>query len=402
MGKIVAITGNSASAHAMRQINPDVCAAYPITPSTQVMEEFSQYVADGKVNTELVTVESEHSAMSACIGAAAAGGRVMTATSANGMALMWEMLYIASGLRTPLVLTLVNRALSAPINIHGDHSDGMGARDTGWIQLYSENCQETYDNLLQAFPIGEHKDVRLPVMVCLDGFIISHSIENMEMLDDSSVQKFIGKYKAHYPLLDVDHPVTYGAINLTDYYMEFKRQQVEAMKHAKDVILEVSQKFKKLTGRDYPLFKEYRMKDAQVAVIAMGSACGTAQASVDRMRAKGVKAGLIKLRVFRPFPFDEIIKALSRVKAVAVFDRADSFGAMGGPLFQEVRSALYELKKQPKVVNYIYGLGGRNLAVEEVNWAYKQLVQIVKTGKVKRLTDYLGVRDYKEAKKWLA
>ncbi|HUU50019.1 MAG TPA: transketolase C-terminal domain-containing protein [Nitrospinota bacterium] len=402
MGKIVAITGNSAAAEAMRQINPDVCAAYPITPSTQVMEEFSQYVADGIVNTELVTVESEHSAMSACIGAAAAGGRVMTATSANGMALMWEMLYIASGLRTPLVLTLVNRALSAPINIHGDHSDGMGARDSGWIQLYSENSQETYDNLLQAFPIGEHEDVRLPVMVCLDGFIISHSIENMEMLENEEVQKFIGKYKPHYPLLDVDHPVTYGALNLTDYYMEFKRQQVEAMKHAKGVILDVSKRFKELSGRDYPLFREYMMEDAEVAIVVLGSACGTAQASVDRLRAKGIKAGLIKLRVFRPFPFYEIIDALSHVKAVAVLDRADSFGAMGGPVFQEVRSALLELKESPKVINFIYGLGGRNLAVEEINWAYNELLKIVKTGKVERLTDYLGVRDYKEAKKWLA
>ena len=402
MGKIVAITGNSAAAEAMRQINPDVCAAYPITPSTQVMEEFSQYVADGVVNTNLVTVESEHSAMSACIGAAAGGGRVMTATSANGMALMWEMLYIASGLRTPLVLTLVNRALSAPINIHGDHSDGMGARDTGWIQLYSENCQETYDNLLQAFPIGEHEDVRLPVMVCLDGFIISHSIENMEMLENEKVKSFIGDYKPHYPLLDVEHPVTYGAINLTDYYMEFKRQQVEAMKHAKDVIIEVSKRFKKLSGRDYPLFREYKMDDAEVAIVVIGSAGGTAQVSVDQMRKKGIKAGLLKLRVFRPFPFYELMDALSNVKAVAVLDRADSFGAMGDPLFQEVRSALYDLKEQPKAVNYIYGLGGRNLAVEEINWVYSELTKILKTGKIERLTDYLGVRDHKEAKKWLA
>ncbi len=375
MAKVVALTGNVAAAHAMRQINPDVCAAYPITPSTEVMQQFATFVSNGQVDTELVTVESEHSAMSACIGASAAGGRVMTATSANGLALMWEMLYIAAGNRLPIVLTLVNRALSAPINIHCDHSDAMGARDTGWIQLFSENAQEAYDNLIQAFCIGEDMGVRLPVMVCFDGFIISHSIERMELLDDAQVKDFIGQYKPHRPLLDLDNPSTYGPLALQDYYSESKRQQTEAMEKAGPVILEVGERFAKTFGRKYAFFEEYRLEDAEVAIVAMGSSIGTIKVMVDKLRAEGVAAGVLKLRTFRPFPAKEIVAALKHIPKIAVMDRAESFG-LGGPLFAEIRSALYDAESRPQVVSHIYGLGGRDLGLEAIRGVFKQLQEL--------------------------
>ena len=393
MPKKVAMTGNVAVANAMRQLNPDVCAAYPITPSTEIMQQFSTFVADGLVDTVLVTVESEHSAMSACIGACAAGGRVMNATSANGLALMWEMLYIASGNRLPIVLSCVNRALSAPINIHGDQSDSMGARDAGWIQIYAENAQEAYDNTVQAPRIGEHKDVRLPVMSCMDGFIISHSIENMELLDDDKVKAFVGQYSSPVPtLLQIDNPVTYGALHLQDYYMESKKQQHEAIKNAKKVVVEVGKEYGKLSGRTYGLFEDYKLKDADVAVVVLNSAAGTAKYVVDELRAKGIKAGLLKPRLFRPFPLDEIAVALKNCSAVCVMDRADSFGAAGGPLFSEFRSALYDSPKRPVMFNKIFGLGGRDLGLDDIRKVYKELVKAAETGKAPKLYEYITVR----------
>lgn len=393
MGKIVAMTGNIAIAEAMRQINPDLCAAYPITPSTEIMQEFSTFVADGLVDTELVAVESEHSAMSACIGASAAGGRVMTATSSQGLALMWEMLYVAASCRLPIVMTVVNRALNAPLNIHCDHSDSMGARDSGWIQIYSENAQEAYDNIIQAIRIGQDSRVRLPVMVCLDGFIISHSIERMELLEDEEIRRFIGPHVSYYPLLDIEHPVTYGPVDLQDYYTEHKRQQVEAMKNAKGVILEIAEEFRTLSGREYGFFKEYQLRDAGIAILVLGSAGGTIQAVVDKLRADGIKAGILKLRVLRPFPFQELIESLKNLKVLAVLDRSDSFGAMGGPVFHELRSALLELKDPPKVINFIYGLGGRDLGLEDVKRVYQELQKIASNSHIAKLVDYLTVRE---------
>jgi len=383
------LTGNSAIAYAMKQINPDVCAAYPITPSTQIVEEFSSYVADGAVDTEFITVESEHSAMSACIGASAAGARVMTATSSQGLALMWEMLYIASGMRLPIVLTNVNRALSAPINIHCDHSDSMGARDSGWIQLYSETVQEAYDNLLQAVRIAEHKDVLLPVMVCLDGFITSHAIENISLIDDAEVREFIGEYRAEHSLLDTDNPVTYGAMTLPDTYIEFKLQQSEAIARAKDVVSEIGREFGKKFGREYGLMEKYRLDDADAAIVILSSAAGTAKVAVDELRKAGKKVGILKPRLFRPFPFREIADALKNVKAIAVLDRADSMSGFGGPLFNEVRSALYELEKRPKVVSRIFGLGGRDYKVKDAAGVFEELLKIAETGKVETLTKYI-------------
>ncbi len=392
--KKVAMTGNVAVANAMRQINPDVCAAYPITPSTEIMQQFSTFVANGQVDTELVTVESEHSAMSACIGAAAAGGRVMNATSANGLALMWEMLYIAAGNRLPIVLSCVNRALSAPINIHCDHSDSMGARDSGWIQLYAENAQEAYDNTIQAVRIGEHPDLHLPVMSCMDGFIISHSIENLELLDDRQVGDFVGPYKGTaYPLLDLANPVTYGALHLQDYYIESRKQLHEAHKRAKNIVIEVGREYGKLSGRSYGLFETYKMDDAEIGIVALNSAAGTAKVVVDEFRAKGVKAGLLKPRLFRPFPYLEIADALKGLKALCVLDRADSFGAAGGPLFIEVRSALYDLPKRPVAINKIFGLGGRDLGLDDLRKVFEELVTLLDKGQAKSLYEYITVRE---------
>jgi pyruvate ferredoxin oxidoreductase alpha subunit len=387
------LSGNEAVATAMKQINPDVVAAFPITPSTEVPQYFSQFVADGEVDTEFVAVESEHSAMSACVGASSAGARAMTATSANGLALMWEILYIAASSRLPIVMPCINRALSGPINIHNDHSDSMGARDSGWIQIYSEDNQEAYDNIIQAVKIAENKDVLLPVMVCLDGFIVSHSVENIELQETEKVRKFIGMYEPDEYLLNAKYPIAMGPLDLPPHYFEHKRLQAEAMKNAKEVILQVAKEYEKLTGKKYELFEEYRMEDAEVGIVILNSTAGTAKEVVDKLRDEGVKAGLIKLRVFRPFPVDEIAKALSGLKALAVMDKSDSFSAAGGPVFAEVRSALYGVSQNLNVISYIYGLGGRDVTMNDIDTVYRNLIDIAKTGKVNETYNYVGVRE---------
>ncbi|MBM3285571.1 MAG: pyruvate ferredoxin oxidoreductase, partial [Candidatus Aminicenantes bacterium] len=382
MSVIKILNGNQTIAEAVRQIDPDVVAAYPITPSTAVVETIAQFKADGLIQGEFVCPESEHSAMSVCIGAAAAGGRVMTATCSQGLALMWEMLYIAAGLRLPIVAAIVNRALSAPINIHGDHSDTMGARDSGWIQIYSENCQEAYDNFIQAFRIGEHLDVRTPVLVGLDGFIISHSAEVIQVEDDEKVRKFVGEYQAVYPLLDTSRRITVGPIDFTDYYFEHKRSQIEGIENSPPVIEEVGREFGRKFGRSYGFFEEYRMDDAEVAIVVMSSAAGTGKDAVDELRGEGLPIGLLKPRVFRPFPHEKMAAALKRLKAVAVLDRASSPGAFGAPLFTEIRSALYDSDRRPKIVNYVYGLGGRDINIEHFKEVAAKLRKIAETGKV--------------------
>ncbi len=395
MQRTVAVVGTDAVAEAMRQINPDVVPAYPITPQTAIVETFSEMVADGKVESLLINVESEHSAMSAGIGAAAAGGRVMTATSSQGLALMWEMLYIASGLRLPIVLANVNRSLSAPINIHCDHSDSMGARDSGWIQLFSENGQEAYDNTLQAVRIAEHPEVKLPVMVLLDGFIISHSVDRMDFLEDEKAKKFVGEYVPENPLLDAKNPVTWGAFDgLYGHYFEFKRAQQQGMLNAPAVIKMVGEEYGKISGRPYGFFEEYQMEDAEFAVVALGSAAGTIREAVDNARCADMKVGMIKLRMYRPFPAAELVQALSRVKAVGIFDRSDTFaGAMGGPVFVEIRSAFYESAVKPLMSNYIYGLGGRDLSFGLIEKAFSELDDAARTGVVKEKVNYLGLRE---------
>ena len=386
------LSGNEATAIAMKQINPDVVAAFPITPSTEIPQYFSTFVSNGEVDTEFVAVESEHSAMSATIGAEAAGARAMTATSANGLSLMWEMIYIASSLRLPIVMALVNRAVSGPLNIHNDHSDAMGVRDAGWIMLFSENNQEAYDNMLMAHRIAEHKDVQLPVMVCQDGFITSHSIENIELENDEEVKKFVGQYKPEHYLLNDKEPIAIGPLDLQAYLFEHKAQQAEAMKNAKKVIKEVAEEFEKWTGRKYEFIEKYKLDDAEIAIVCMNSTAGTTKAVVDELREKGVKAGLLKLRMFRPFPAEEIAEALQGLKAVAILDKADSLNAAGGALFEDVTSAMYVNKKQVPMVNYIYGIGGRDTTTMQIESVYNDLQEIVKTGETGNPYRYLGLR----------
>ena len=386
------LSGNEAAATAMKQINPDVVAAFPITPSTEIPQYFSTFVANGTVDTEFVAVESEHSAMSACIGSQAAGARTMTATSANGLSLMWEMIYIASSLRLPIVMSLVNRAVSGPLNIHNDHSDAMGVRDAGWIMLFSENNQEAYDNLLMAHRIAEHKDVQLPLMVCQDGFITSHSIENIELEEDDKVKAFVGKYEPEHYLLNKKEPIAVGPLDLQGYLFEHKAQQAEAMKNAKNVILEVSKDFEKTFGRKYGLFEEYKLEDAEIAIVCMNSTAGTTKFVVDELRNKGIKAGLLKIRVYRPFPGEEVAKALAHVKAVAVLDKSDSLNAIGGALFSDVTSSMFVAGVQVPTVNYVYGIGGRDTTSTQIESVYTDLQEIVKTGKVENPYRYLGLR----------
>ncbi len=387
------LSGNEAVAVAMRQINPDVVAAFPITPSTEIPQYFSQFVSNGQVQTEFVAVESEHSAMSACVGAQAAGARTMTATSANGLALMWEILYIASAMKLPITMTCVNRALSGPLNIHNDHSDSMGARDSGWIQLYSETNQEAYDNLIQAVRIGEHKDVMLPVMVCQDGFITSHAVENIELLEDEKIKTFVGEYKAEHYLLNSEEQIAVGPLDLPAHCFEHKREQAQSMINAKKVILEIAEEFEKISGRKYGYFEEYKLNDAEIAVVVINSTAGTAKTIVDDLRQKGVKAGLLKIRVFRPFPAEEIANALKNIKAIGVMDKAEGLSGVGGPLGADVKAALYGRTEGIKVVNYIYGLGGRDVRADDVEKVYNDLLEIQKTGKVGETYRYVGVRE---------
>ena len=392
MGIRERLSGNEAAAIAMKQINPDVVAAFPITPSTEIPQYFSSFVSNGEVDTEFVAVESEHSAMSACIGAQAAGGRAMTATSANGLSLMWEMVYIASSLRLPIVMSLVNRAVSGPLNIHNDHSDAMGARDSGWIMLFSENNQEAYDNLLMAHRIAEHKDVLLPLMVCQDGFITSHSIENIELLEDDKVKAFVGKYNPEHYLLNDKEPIAVGPLDLQAYLFEHKAQQAIAMRNAKKVIAEVSAEFEQLTGRKYEFFEKYKMDDAETVIVCMNSTAGTAKAAVDELRAQGVKAGLLKIRMFRPFPAEEVAEVLKNVKAIAVLDKADSLNAAGGALFEDVVSGMYVANVHVPTVNYIYGIGGRDTTVSDIKKVYNDLNEVAQTGNIGNPYRYLGLR----------
>jgi len=386
MAERVALTGNDSAAYALKQINPDVVAAYPITPQTEMMHKFAEYVANGEVDTEFIRVESEHSALSAVLGASLAGARTASATSSAGMALMWEMLYVTASCRAPVVMALVNRALSGPINIHCDHSDSMGARDSGWIQIYAENCQEAYDNMLQAVRIAEHPDVMLPVMAALDGFILSHTLEGLEVNDDDVARKFVGEYAPKHSLLNVDNPETFGSFALPNYYFEFKKQQVDAMENARRVILEVGKEYGELTGRAYGHLDPYLCDDAEVVIVGLGSTMGTAKEAADQVRAEdGIKAGVLKVRTFRPFPGEEIRKALGRARVVGVMDRAISFG-LGGPLYHEVRSHCYGA--QAPLVNFIYGLGGRDLKLEDVRDSFRTLAGTKQSG-----VQYIGVRE---------
>ncbi len=387
------LSGNEAVATAMRQINPDVMSAFPITPSTEIPHIFSSFVANGQVDTEFIPVESEHSAMSAAMGAEAAGARSLTATSSCGLALMWEVLYVAASNRLPIALALVNRTLSGPININCDHSDSMGARDSGWIQIYSENNQEAYDNFVQAYRIAEHPSVRLPIMICQDGFITSAAVENIELLEDRKVKEFVGEYCPESYLLNSKQPLAVGPYAISAYCMEAKRAQLEALKNAKQVTLDVAKEFAALSGREYGLFEEYRLADADYAMVIIGSAAGTAKDAVDKLRAEGKKVGLLKIRLFRPFPGEEIAAALQNAKVIACMDRTESFNAQCGPLGAEVKSALFNARLMPVVINYVYGLGGRDVTVKSITSVYEDLIKIDQTNDAGEKYRYLSLRE---------
>ena len=387
------LSGNEAVAYAIKQVNPDVMPAFPITPSTEIPQMVSTYIANGQMDTEFIPVESEHSSMSATIGAEAAGARSLTATSSAGLALMWEELLLAASNRMPCALTLVNRTLSGPININCDHSDGMGARDTGWIQIYAESNQEAYDNFIQAYPIAEDPRVHLPIMICQDGFITSHAVMNIELLEDEEVKDFVGEYNPEEFLLNPGKPVSVGPYSVSNYAMEAKKNQEIALENAKEVILEVAEKFEKISGRRYGLFEEYKTDDADYIMLLIGSAAGTAKQAVDDLRAKGKKVGVIKLRVFRPFPADEIAEALKNVKAIAIMDRAESYTNHGGPLGADVMSALFRARSQALAINYVYGLGGRDVRVEDMENVYETLKQVIADGDAGEMYRYMGIRE---------
>jgi pyruvate ferredoxin oxidoreductase alpha subunit len=401
----MALAGDQAVAYAAKQSDVDIVAAYPITPQTIIVEKFSEYVANGEVETEFVCVESEHSAMAASLAASVTGARAFTATASAGLALMHEMLFVTSGCRAPVVMAVANRALSAPLNIHGDHSDSMAQRDSGWIQMYAENAQEAYDSIIQAFRIAENANVLLPVMVGLDGFTLSHTLENVDTLSDDTVKQFVGIRKLPIVLthqrknapfkLDPDNPMTMGPIALQNYYFEFKRQQEEAMKNAIGIISQVNQSYAEISGRSYGngLVEAYRLEDAEVAAICLGSTAGTMKTVIDDLRQEGAKVGLLRIRTFRPLPVEEIRSALENVKALAVMDKSMSFGGNGGPVFHEIRHALYDSVNPPYIVNYIYGLGGRDTSPTELRSIYTNLQGIIKTRHVDTLIQYLGLRE---------
>ncbi len=389
-----AMTGNGAIALALKQAEPDVMSAYPITPQTEIAQNYAQFVADGAVKTEYIAVESEHSAMSAAIGSAAAGARTITATSSQGFALMWEMLFIAASLRLPITMPVITRALSGPINIHCDHSDSMGGRDCGWVQLYGEDAQEGYDNAIQAFRIAEHMDVRLPVMTMIDGFIISGAIGPLEVLQDDQVKQFVGPYEPIHPLLDIDNPVTVGAFDsLGGWYFEHKVTQNMAMDKAMSVIESVGREYGQLTGREYSHFKTHMIEDADIVLVAIGSAAGNVKTMVDRLRAGGVKVGMMKVRTFRPFPHLQVAGALAGARVIGVMDRSDSFGAQGGPLFTEIRSAMFEAPRRPQTFNFIYGLGGRDIFPDDIEGAVRLLEKAAAGEEISQKRYYLNVRE---------
>ncbi len=373
MGVKKAITGAQAAAEAMRQINPDVVVAYPITPQTPIVEQFASYVANGVVDTEMVPVESEHSAMSATVGAEAAGARAMSATSSQGLALMWEIVAATPGLRLPIVMPLVNRTISAPLNIHCDHSDVMGVTTLGWIQIFSENAQEVYENLLLAIRVAEDKRVQLPAMVNQDGFITSHAVEPVEIFDDETVRAFVGTRSLDRGLLDIEHVRTIGAMALPDYLFEVKRAQEEAMSHVFQVYKEAGDELSAVTGHKYPYFETYKTEDADAVIIVLNSAAGTAKVAVDAMRAQGKKVGLLKPILFRPFPYAQVREALKNIPAIGVLDRSMDFGAYA-PVYSEMRNVLYELDKRPAMQSYIFGLGGRDIMSTELETVFHDLL----------------------------
>ena len=373
--------------------------SFPITPSTEIPEYFSRYIADGKILSNLILVESEHSAMSAAIGASLSNARTATATSSNGLAYMWEMLHIAASMRAPIIMELVCRSISGPLNIHNDHSDAMGMKDTGWIMLFSKNNQDVYDNTIIGTMIAENSNVLLPIAICQDGFITSHSIENIEILEDDEVIKLVGKYNNKVNLLDKENPVTVGPLDLPTHLFEHKRLQVEALANAKKVFKETSEKYEKISGRKINMIDTYMVEDAETVIIAIGSTAETIEEVVDRRRKNGEKVGVIAIRMFRPFPSEEIISALKNVKNIAVMDKVMDYSLNGGPLYKEIISAIYDMKEKDEekdklgdkniiVSNYIYGIGGRDIGVDDIEGIFDDILDDSNDEKIR----YVGLK----------
>ena len=381
----------------LRQIGVEVFPSFPITPSTEIPEYFSKYIAEGKILSNLILVESEHSAMSAAIGSVLSNARTATATSSNGLAYMWEMLHIASSMRAPIIMELVCRSISGPLNIHNDHSDAMGMKDTGWIMLFSKNNQDVYDNTIIGTMIAENINVLLPIAICQDGFITSHSIENIEILEDDEVIKLVGKYDNNVNLLDKENPVTVGPLDLPTHLFEHKRLQVEALANAKKVFKEISEKYEKISGRKINMIDTYMVEDAETVIIAIGSTAETIEEVVDRRRKNGEKVGVIAIRMFRPFPEEEIISALKNVKNIAVMDKVMDYSLNGGPLYKEIISAIYDIREKNKdrdkdkniiVSNYIYGIGGRDIGVDDIEGIFDDILDNSNNEKIR----YVGVK----------
>ncbi len=385
-------TGDEAVALAAKQSKVAVISAYPITPQTIIVERFSEYVANGEVDTEFICIESEHSAMSACIGSSLCGVRVFTATASQGLALMHEVLYAASGLRCPIVMAVANRALSAPINIHGDHSDMMGSRDCGWVQIFVENVQEAYDWTIMAFKIAEDKDVQLPVSVNLDGFTLSHSMEDLHVLKDEDVAKFVGLRKANLKL-DPRNPITFGGLALPEYYYEIKRQQEQALQNAHLVTEKVLEEYCSTSGRRYGLVETYAIEDAEAAILCLGSASGTAREAVNQLRAQGKKVGAIKLWLYRPFPTDELLDVTKGLKSIVVLDRSISFGAPLNPVCNDIAATLHLAGRNTKVLNAVLGIGGRDISVKDLAGVLEKALEAAETGISRAHITYVGVRE---------
>lgn len=385
--KRIALTGGAAAAEALRQINPDVMPIYPITPQTPIIETYAKFQADRRVDTELITVESEHSMMSACVGASAAGARTVTASSSQGIALMNEILPIAGGMRLPIMMVVSARALSAPINIHCDHGDMMSVRDTGWIQIFSENAQEAYDNTLIGMKLAEK--TRVPAMVAMDGFVTSHSVETLEIISDEAAKKFIGEFSPAQSLLDFDNPVTYGPVGLPDSYFEFKIDQAEAMKNVLPEFNCISAEFNSISGRSYNIFESYKIEDAEYIIVVMGSTAGTAKEVVDKLRVEGQKTGLLKIKFFRPFPYEEVAEVLKNAKSIAVMDRVMPLGSYP-PLYSEVVNSLFKIQSATadKIQSCVYGLGGRDTFKKDIEKIFEDLIN----DNIGREIKYIGAK----------
>ncbi len=390
-GKRIGIEVSQSIAIAVRMADVDVVSAYPITPQTHIVEDIAEMVANGELNASYIPVESEHSAMSACLGSAAVGARTFTATAGQGLELMHEVLYVASAMRLPLVMAVANRALSSPLSIWGDHSDAMAVRDTGWIQIFAANGQETFDNVLCAFRIGEDRRVLLPVMVHLDGFFLTHMIEPVQIPEQGDVDRFLPAFD--YPLpLDPDKPVSMGCMGAPNIYTETKKAQQEVLTASKQVVLDAWKEFKDIFGRSYSPVESYRSEDAKVLLLAMGSFSETAMTAVDALREEGKQVGLITLRLWRPFPFPEFRQAVKDAETLIVMDRALSFGGPGGPVCSEVKAALYGEKKRPKVVSFVGGLGGRAISPEGFKDIINQGIEVAQQGSDSEFEMY-GVRE---------